>query len=111
MSALKRVLLETIRRNNGLKRLITDNVSVDTDHLRPHQADTLDDLAYWMETVGNDGFSLGEFGLIVTPRTDPGTLIMDRALWDGLNRMIEVYRTSERSKSVLRDDALGSKAA
>ncbi len=81
--ALQRLVREQIQRNNALRRLITDHIPVDLDSLSPEDNEVANDLAYWMSTVESDGFAFTEFGLVVTSRTGPGTMVMDRSLWEG----------------------------
>lgn len=100
INGLKRLVLELTQRNNALKQLITDHVPVYIDHLGPEHGDLLDDLEHWMNTVISlDGFAIREYGLIVTPRTPPDTIIMHFPLWEGLERLVTTYKLAKKSEN------------
>lgn len=96
---LQRLAGELRRSNHALKQIITKNIAVDLDQLSPHDEAVLDDLAYWVSTAKADGFELAESGLLVSVRTKPGTVIMDRSLWNGLQRMIESYQAALNARN------------
>jgi hypothetical protein len=101
--ALQRLVREMMQRNNALRTLITNHIPVDLDHFRPEDAGLIDDLSHWMSTVSLDGFILSEFGLVVTPRSGPGTIIMDQSLWEGLDRMVKIHELAQKSKRSRED--------
>lgn len=105
---LQRLIRELEQQNKGLKELITDHIPVNCDHLGPNESNFLDDLAHWMATIHLDGLALQEFGLIVTSKSPPGTIVMDQVIWNGLKRMVETHDFSNLSKRTLGDgDGLG----
>jgi len=104
VKALKRLIREQKQANDALRRLVTDSIPVYMDRQSPEEASVADDLSYWMSTIEAEGFEMTEIGLVVTNRTFPGTLVMDRSLWDGLKRLIEIHQTSRRIRGALGDD-------
>jgi hypothetical protein len=98
---LQRLIRELEQQNKGLKELITDHIPVNFDHLGPNESNFLDDLAHWMATVHLDGLALQEFGLTVTPKSPPGTIVMDQVIWDGLKRMVDTHDFTKQSKRTL----------
>jgi hypothetical protein len=105
INSLKRMLTETVKKNNALKRLITDHVAVNLDHFRPDDSGVFDDLAHWMSTITLDGFEQSGFGIVVTPRSPPGTIIMDQVLWESLERLVNTYRLIEKRRGVDGDES------
>ncbi len=101
---LKRLVRELRQQNFGLKELITDHVPVYGDHLGPNHGSFIEDLAHWIETVHLDGFEVQEFGLTVTSRSLPGTIIMDHMIWDGLKQMVDTHHFVQKSKQLRGDD-------
>jgi hypothetical protein len=104
VEALKQRFREQRQANNALRRIIADHVPIDMDRLSAEERGIADDLEYWMSTIEADGFVMTEMGLVVSPRSSPGSLIMDRSLWDGLKRLVEIHQTAEKSRSTLGDD-------
>lgn len=102
---LQRLVKELRQQNYGLKELITDHVPVYLDRLQPSYGNFLEDLAHWMDTVHLDGFELGEFGLSVTSRSVPGTIVMDQLIWGGLVQIVHDYRFAQKSRQVRGDSA------
>lgn len=100
---LQRLVKELRQQNYGLKELITDHVPVYAEHIGSSYTNYLEDLAHWMDTVHLDGFELGEFGLSVTPRSTPGTIVMDQLIWNGLAQMVRDHRLVQKSSKVRGD--------
>jgi hypothetical protein len=95
---LKRLVMEQKRKNDALQRLITDHIPVVFDEMSDAEREVIDDLAYWASAIERQGFELNDVGLIVTSRSSPGTVIMERSVWDGIQDIVHKYELDRDSK-------------
>ncbi len=86
LQRLCRELNETVK---GLKQLVTDNVPINADRVQKDDFDLIADLSDWSRNVTIEGFEFNEFGLVVTRNSPPGTIVMDKPLFDGLARFAD----------------------
>lgn len=89
---------EVTRRNNALKQLISECVPTPADDL-PAKADgVMSALSDWLGRMTESGFDLDDFGLKVTSRVRPGTLIMEAELFNELRTLTDDFELARKTR-------------
>lgn len=87
---LQGLLNELQHRNNGLKEFIRENVPLKPDPEVDQTELVLEKLGDWLGQIGSDksGFLVDDLGIRVSRRTPVGTIVMEKALFDGLQKIV-----------------------
>lgn len=94
---------EVTRRNNALKQLISESVPTPSDDLPSNADGVMSDLSAWLARMADSGFDLDDFGLKVTSRVRPGTLVMDAVLFNELKTLTDDYELSRKARAARSD--------
>ncbi|MBY3273488.1 hypothetical protein HFO05_33725 [Rhizobium laguerreae] len=97
---LKEIVAEVTQRNNVLKKIIDDGVTVPAND----ESQSLDSdevvraLGTWLRDTENGPFKLDGTGLRVTGKTPPGTRIMSATLFEILKKFILEYELIQKTR-------------
>lgn len=98
MEALICQVREVTRRNNALKQLISESIPTPADNI-PGDADgTMQRLAAWILRMLDSSFDLDDYGLKVTSRSRPGTVVMESELFNELRTLTGDYELARRAR-------------
>jgi hypothetical protein len=93
------MIRELTRRNNALKRLISESVPTPADDL-PHSADeVIRDLSVWLNMMASGAFDLDDIGLKVSQRTPIRTLVMSLRLFNALRTLTDDYQLAVKARA------------
>jgi len=97
---LHRHLREAHQRNNALKKLITDSVPVDADHLGTTSGRAIESLAWWLNQLHSGLFTLDEDGLKVSRKTPIGTTIVDADILNDLKILVDDFTSTRKHHGI-----------